>query len=48
VPVSDQGDVMPTFLTLKSADVIHSFWVPQLAGKLDVIPNKGRVPLSYG
>jgi cytochrome c oxidase subunit 2 len=21
-------------------DVIHSFWIPQLAGKMDVIPNK--------
>ena len=28
-------------LELKSADVIHSFWVPNLAGKLDMIP--GRV-----
>ena len=28
-------------LTLKSADVLHSFWVPELAGKLDMIP--GRV-----
>ena len=26
-------------LTLKSADVIHSFWIPKLAGKEDVIPN---------
>lgn len=26
-------------LRLSSADVIHSFWVPQLAGKLDAIPN---------
>jgi cytochrome c oxidase subunit 2 len=25
-------------LVLKSADVIHSFWVPNLAGKLDMIP----------
>ncbi len=25
-------------LTLESADVIHSFWVPQLGGKTDVIP----------
>ncbi len=24
--------------TLHSADVIHSFWVPQLAGKLDMVP----------
>lgn len=28
-----------TFLDLQSADVVHSFWVPQLAGKTDVIPN---------
>ena len=26
--------------TLEPVDVIHSFWVPQLAGKMDVIPNK--------
>ncbi|MBP1948909.1 cytochrome c oxidase subunit II [Virgibacillus litoralis] len=25
---------------LKSKDVIHSFWVPELAGKTDVLPNK--------
>jgi cytochrome c oxidase subunit 2 len=25
---------------LKSADVIHSFWVPALAGKLDMIPGR--------
>jgi cytochrome c oxidase subunit 2 len=29
-----------TFITLQSADVAHSFWVPQLAGKMDVIPNR--------
>jgi cytochrome c oxidase subunit II len=40
VPVSDPANPMPIFLTLQSADVIHSFWVPQLAGKMDVIPNK--------
>jgi cytochrome c oxidase subunit 2 len=40
VPVSDPAHSAPTFLTLESADVIHSFWVPQLAGKMDVIPNK--------
>lgn len=28
-----------TYLHLLSADVIHSFWVPQLAGKTDVVPN---------
>jgi cytochrome c oxidase subunit 2 len=27
-------------LRLTSADVIHSFWVPQLAGKLDLIPGQ--------
>jgi cytochrome c oxidase subunit II len=27
-------------LRLKSADVIHSFWVPRLAGKLDMIPGR--------
>jgi cytochrome c oxidase subunit 2 len=27
-------------LDLKSADVIHSFWVPVLAGKLDMIPGR--------
>jgi cytochrome c oxidase subunit 2 len=25
---------------LHSTDVIHSFWVPRLAGKLDVIPGR--------
>jgi cytochrome c oxidase subunit II len=40
VPVSDPARPTPTFITLQSADVIHSFWVPQLAGKMDVIPNK--------
>jgi cytochrome c oxidase subunit 2 len=40
VPVSDPARPTPTFVTLQSADVIHSFWVPQLAGKMDLIPNK--------
>jgi len=40
VPVHDSSEGAPTFLTLQSADVIHSFWVPQLAGKMDVVPNK--------
>lgn len=29
----------PVALRLTSADVIHSFWVPQLAGKLDALPD---------
>ena len=40
VPVSDPAQPTPTFMTLESADVIHSFWIPQLAGKTDVIPGK--------
>jgi len=31
----------PVRLALRSEDVIHSFWIPSLAGKLDLIP--GRV-----
>lgn len=30
----------PVVLDLQSADVIHSFWVPRLAGKTDVIPGR--------
>ncbi|MBE8716685.1 cytochrome c oxidase subunit II [Cellvibrio sp. KB43] len=30
----------PIDIRLTSNDVIHSFWVPQLAGKLDMIPGK--------
>jgi len=40
VPVSDSADPTPTFLKLLSADTDHSFWVPQLAGKTDLIPNR--------
>jgi len=40
VPVSTEGNHRPTFLKLQSADVAHSFWVPQLAGKTDLIPNR--------
>jgi cytochrome c oxidase subunit II len=39
VPVSDPARPTPTFLTLLSADTDHSFWVPRLAGKTDLIPN---------
>jgi cytochrome c oxidase subunit 2 len=41
VPAGGDGVPRPVFLTLKSADVCHSFWVPRLAGKTDLIP--GRV-----
>jgi cytochrome c oxidase subunit 2 len=39
VPVSNAAHPTPTFLTLLSADTDHSFWVPRLAGKTDLIPN---------
>jgi cytochrome c oxidase subunit II len=39
VPVSDGAHPTPTFLTLLSADTDHSFWVPRLSGKTDLIPN---------
>lgn len=36
--------VIPTnrevFINLESVDVIHSFWVPRLAGKQDVVPGR--------
>jgi cytochrome c oxidase subunit 2 len=40
VPVSAGASARPTFMKLTSADVIHSFWVPQLAGKTDLLPNR--------
>jgi cytochrome c oxidase subunit 2 len=40
VPVSDHAHPLPTYLTMSSADTDHSFWVPRLAGKMDLIPNK--------
>src|ERR1700683_724730 len=39
IPVSDPSHPTPTFLELLSADTDHSFWVPELAGKTDLIPN---------
>ncbi|ODP37183.1 cytochrome c oxidase subunit II [Sphingomonas turrisvirgatae] len=30
----------PVLLELESNDVIHSFWVPQLSGKLDMVPGR--------
>ena len=40
VPVSNPSHPTPTFMTLSSADTDHSFWVPRLAGKTDLIPNR--------
>jgi cytochrome c oxidase subunit 2 len=35
VPVGE-----PVLIKLEASDVIHSFWVPSLAGKLDLIPGR--------
>ncbi len=40
IPVSDAAHPTPTFLRLLSADTDHSFWVPELGGKSDLIPNR--------
>jgi cytochrome c oxidase subunit 2 len=39
VPVAGEKNTS-TYLQLQSQDVIHSFWVPQLAGKTDLVPNR--------
>jgi cytochrome c oxidase subunit II len=40
VPISNPANPRPTYLKMSSADVTHSFWVPRLAGKMDLIPNR--------
>jgi cytochrome c oxidase subunit 2 len=40
VPISDPAAPRPTFITLLSADTDHSFWIPRLGGKTDLIPNR--------
>jgi cytochrome c oxidase subunit 2 len=40
VPVANGSVPRPTFMKITSADVMHSFWVPQLAGKTDLLPNR--------
>jgi cytochrome c oxidase subunit 2 len=42
VPVSDLGHPTPTHIILLSADTDHSFWVPQLAGKICVCARPRR------
>jgi len=32
----------PVHINLRTVDVIHSFWVPKLAGKVDMIPNRAN------
>lgn len=31
---------VPVRVALRTVDVIHSFWIPKLAGKVDMIPNR--------
>ena len=40
IPVGTDGTPRRVYLTLKTADVCHSFWVPRLAGKTDLIPGR--------
>jgi cytochrome c oxidase subunit 2 len=40
IPASDPAHPTPTFMKLMSADTDHSFWVPELGGKTDLIPNR--------
>ncbi len=40
MPVSDGDTTRAVCLTLKSADVCHSYWVPRLGGKVDLIPGR--------
>src|SRR5262249_11892440 len=40
IPVGADGEPRPVYLALKSADVCHSFGVPRLAGKTDLIPGR--------
>jgi cytochrome c oxidase subunit 2 len=45
MPASDFGTPSgrrPVYLGLQSADVCHSFWVPRLAGKTDLIPGRSN------
>jgi cytochrome c oxidase subunit II len=45
IPTSDATVSRPAYLILKSADVCHSFWVPRLAGKVDLIPGRENLIL---
>jgi cytochrome c oxidase subunit 2 len=33
----------PVHVNLRTVDVIHSFWIPKLAGKVDMVPNRGNL-----
>ena len=36
-------DGQPIYVSVTSADVIHSFWIPRLGGKIDAIPGRTNV-----
>ncbi len=38
MPASDPAARTPLFIKLESVDVAHSFWIPELGGKTDLIP----------
>jgi cytochrome c oxidase subunit 2 len=39
MPATPDGK-MASYFELQSADVLHSIWIPQLSGKIDLIPNR--------
>ncbi|MEX2111703.1 MAG: cytochrome c oxidase subunit II [Pirellulales bacterium] len=42
IPAGEPGHPRPVYLKLVAADVCHSFWVPRLAGKMDLIPGRAN------
>jgi cytochrome c oxidase subunit 2 len=40
IPASSSQHSIPAYLNMTSADMDHSFWVPRLSGKQEVIPDK--------
>jgi cytochrome c oxidase subunit II len=42
IPVSEPETRRPVYLKLQSADVCHSYWVPRLGGKVDLIPGRSN------
>jgi len=43
IPLAKGTNGQQSYLTMSSADVDHSYWIPELAGKMDLIPNKTNV-----
>jgi cytochrome c oxidase subunit II len=39
IPATDPKNPKPVMIRLYSADTVHSFWLPRLAGKKDVVPD---------